>query len=246
MIIIYNLSGLLLGIAGVVVGFFVLALTGSVAPALLALAVVWFVVGFWWRNHEAAPRVKRPFPALFFIPLPFLAIPLALLAVPIFLVEWAERGKPADRRADLFLADERMLDSASATGDAQLSQAVLTALQAITVERAKAEHYHVFTRKTAHAVLVLVKAPNLKKYTNDARKELLEAIAGILRTDEQLKGQRIFIGIKGRFAFGAIRVPPAVVETGSIVDKSKLYDFYNDNQEPAIEPNKAHSPRPRT
>src|ERR1700676_1985976 len=113
MIIIFNLSGLILAGAGIVAGLVVVMVTGWISPGLLTLAVIWFAGGLWWRNQEVSPGVKRPFPALFFIPMPILAVPAACLAVLGFLVaEWGAHAQPADPRVELFRADERMLDSA--------------------------------------------------------------------------------------------------------------------------------------
>ncbi|HEY3964182.1 MAG TPA: hypothetical protein VGM05_06470 [Planctomycetaceae bacterium] len=229
MIIIYNLSGLILAGAGIVTGLFVFMLTGWFSPGLLTLAVIWFAGGLWWRNQELPPGVKRPFPALFFIPLPFLAVPVASVAVLGFLlIEWGMHTQPRDPRAERFRADERMLESAAATGDVQLAQKILTALPSIPVQGKSAGPNHVATRNNGDAILVLVKAPALKSYSDDVRRTLLLQIADILQADEQSKGKRIFIGIKGRLTYGAVQTPPNAVEIGSVVNESKLYDFYDD------------------
>jgi len=234
MIIIYNVSGLLLAGAGIVAGLFAALLSGWLSLGLLTLAVIWFAGGLWWRNQEISRGVKRPFPALFFIPLPFLAVPVAFLAMLLFVaIELGARAQPADRRAELFRADERMLESAVAAGDAQLSQKILTLVQAIPVEGKNTEPCRVTTRKNADAVLVLVKAPALKHYTDDVRRALLRHIADVVRDDEQLKEKQIYIGIKGRLTYGAIQTPPDDVEIASVVPESKLYDFYRDPAAPA-------------
>ena len=233
MIIIYNLSGLILAGAGIVAGLFVALLSGWLSAGLLTLAVIWSAGGFWWRNQELSPGVKRRYPALFFIPLPFLAIPVACLALLLVVVEWGGRAQSADWRAEQFRADERMLDSSMATGDVQLSQTILAALQAIPVEGKNAEPYHVTTRKNGDAVLVLVKVATLKSYNDSARKMLLQKIADTLRADEQLKEKRIFIGVKGRLAYGAVQTPPNVVQLGSVIPESALHDFYDEPAAPA-------------
>ncbi len=119
MIIIYNLSGLILASAGIMAGLVVFMVSGWISPGLLTLAVIWFVGGFWWRNQkDVSPGVKRPFPALYFIPLPFLAVPAAAVAALLLLVvDLGGRAQRADRRAELFRADDQMLDSAAATGE---------------------------------------------------------------------------------------------------------------------------------
>lgn len=236
MIIIYNLSGLLVGVAGVFVGFATLAVTRSLGLGVLALAVVWFVLGLGWRYFKTEPGVRRSFPALFFIPLPFLAVPLAPLAGLIFLIEVIGRSQPPDPRAERFRADEAQLDSSSASGDVALSKALRTGLQEVVVEGAKAESYSVFTRKSPDVVLVLMKVPNLRDYTDNARKQLLQTVVDLLRADDQLKDKKIYIGIKGKISFGATRVPPDVVKVGSVVSTSPLYEFYeNEKSEPEKE-----------
>lgn len=100
MIIIYNLSGLIVAGAGIVAGILVLMVTGWLSAGLLTVSLVWSVAGCWWREQERAPGVKRPYPALFFIPLPFLSIPVAGLAVLSLMVELSGRGQPADRQAE--------------------------------------------------------------------------------------------------------------------------------------------------
>lgn len=105
MIIIYNLSGLLLAVAGVFVGLLVFLVSGWIGPGLLTIALIWFAGGLWWRNQEISPGVKRPFPAVYFIPLPFLAVPVAGLAVLMFVVDVGARLQPANRRAEVNPAD---------------------------------------------------------------------------------------------------------------------------------------------
>jgi hypothetical protein len=139
------------------------------------------------------------------------------------------RNRAPDPRAQQFAASENTLDSARATGDKELSQTILTGLKTVTVAEAKAEQFSVFTQRKDDAVLVLVKAPNLKNFKDKAREQLLQAITTILQLDDDLKDKRIYIGIKGKLSFGAIQVPPAKIETGSILSPSPLYEFYNNN-----------------
>lgn len=234
MIIVYNLSGLVLGAAGIGAGLLVFMVSGWISPGLLTIAVIWFVGGFWWRNQEVSPGVKRRFPAVYLIPLPFLAVPVAGMASLMFLVvDLGGHARPADRRAELFRADERMLDSAAASGDVQLSQTILAALPLIPVKGKDAAPYHVVTRRNGDAVLVLVKAPALKNYEDNVRERLVRQIADTLRADEQLKEKRIFIGIKGRLSYGAIQTPPNTLKIGSVLGEEKLYEFYNDPAVPA-------------
>ena len=126
-----------------------------------------------------------------------------------------------------------MLDSASFTGDVSLSRTVLDALGKITVEEARADNYHVFTKLDDDRVLVLIKSPNLKNFKTPARVQLLRAVESILADEPRTKGKRPYIGVKGQFAFGAIRTPPDQVKTGSVLDDAPLCDFYGPVAEPA-------------
>ncbi len=128
-----------------------------------------------------------------------------------------------------------MLDHVQVTGDVALSQAILHGLTTQIVAEAKPDAYSVFTSQKPDAVLVLLKADNLKTYKDPARKQLLDAIGSILQENMHLGGKKVYIGIKGRFAFGAIRVSPDVEKLGSIVQESPLYDFYGEKKVPVAE-----------
>ena len=136
-------------------------------------------------------------------------------------------------RAARFTSDERMLDSTSFSGDVSLSKSLLDALGKIKVAEASADNYHVFTKLGDGSVLVLIESPNLQNFKMPARVELLHAIELILASQPQTKGRQPFIGVKGRIAFGAIRVPPDQIKTGSVLAETPLYDFYGRLVEPA-------------
>jgi hypothetical protein len=232
MIVIYNLGGLLVGLLGA--GAFFMALVLSITLGLrshlalgaFALAAVWIAGGFLWRNLTAQGRHKGTYPALFFIPLPFAGIAIALLAIPLFAVELWVGGKPPDPRRARFDADEAALRKDEVGGDVALSQAIKDELEDLLVDEAEAEDFRVFTRVGPDAVLVLLQAPKLKKFTDNARRELIQDIMDILDKQERLKGKKVYIGIKGKVAFGAVRVPPDKVEVGEVLSTSGLLDFY--------------------
>ena len=137
-------------------------------------------------------------------------------------------GRPADPRADKFNADEKALGDSPTAGDAKLSELVKTGLQALTIPEAKAERYQVFTRRNGNAVLVLVKVPDLKKYKDTARRQLLDAVVALVEAADEGKSPKVYVGIKGGLVFGAVRTPPNVVDTGRLVSESKLYGFYEE------------------
>ena len=231
MLIIYNLPGLLVGIAGLVCGFAALLMSGSVGAGLCGVAAAWFGLGLWWRRRPVGDstggRARRAWPALFFVPLPFLAAPLAALGVAAAVFQSNRDARPPDPRAEAFRADEARLDEAPATGEADLSRRVLAALRDATVEAAGAEDYSVFTRRRPGAVLVLLKAPNLKTYGDAAREELVEGVAAIVAAE--VVGESgddppgVYVGVKGRSLFGAVRTPTGGVRTGGVVSPKPLH-----------------------
>jgi hypothetical protein len=225
MIIIYNLSGLLLGVAGAAVGVVVAVATGHLSLGLLATALVWLIFG--WRKVDPVTKAKRPYPSVFFIPLAFVAIPLAAVAVPLLVFERVAKSVPRDPRAALLDADEATLRSVKAGGDSALSKSILEGLEGVIEPgAAKVEDYRVFTRVGDDAVLVLVQVPNLKQYQDTAREQLLAMIEGILLAEDRLKDKKVYIGVKGRVAFGAISAPDDLTKTGAAVSERPLYDFY--------------------
>jgi hypothetical protein len=137
-------------------------------------------------------------------------------------------GRPADPRADKFNADEKALGDSPTAGDTKLSELIKAGLQALTIPEAKAERYQVFTRRNGDAVLVLVKVPDLKKYKDTARQQLLEAVVALVEAAEDGKKPRVYVGIKGGLVFGAARTPDGAVSTGRLVSESKLYGFYDE------------------
>ena len=231
MLIIYNLPGLLVGIAGLVCGFAVLLASGSVGAGLCGVAAAWFGLGLWWRRRPVGDpgggRAKRAWPALFFVPLPFLAVPLAALGLAAAVFQSNRDARPPDPRAEAFRADEARLDEAPATGDADLSRRVLAALRDATVEAAGAEDYSAFTRRRPGAVLVLLKAPNLKTYGDAAREELVEGVAEIVAAETPDDPPGVYVGVKGRTLFGAVRTPTGGVRTGRVVPPAPLHAFYD-------------------
>ncbi len=101
-----------------------------------------------------------------------------------------------------------------------------TPLERSTAKQARADDYHVFTKLGDGNVLVLIKSPNLKNLEMPARVALLHTIEAILTSQPQSKGKQQYIGVKGQITFGAIRVPPDQIKTGSVLVESPLYDFY--------------------
>ena len=230
MLIIFNLSGLIVGLIGLGLGLAAFMASGKLALGLVAIAVTWIGLGLWWKFGKPAPPggERRKYPALFFIPLPFLAIPLVPLAFLVGIAEVMVRAMPVDPRAPGLQADEQVLTTTRIGGDSAASEAVMGALDAVAPDG-----YHVLTRIKPDAVLVLVKAPDLKHVEEPGRARMLDALAAALEADPRTRGRRQYLGIKGRFAFGAVRVPPGRTEIAPLANRTPLLAFYGEPTAPA-------------
>ena len=72
-------------------------------------------------------------------------------------------------------------------------------------------------------VLVLVSIENLKKFSDTARHALLDAVEETVRAGSTTRP--VYIGVKGKLLFGAIRTP-RTTRVGSAVDDDLLLDFF--------------------
>lgn len=224
MIIVYNLPGLVLAAGGIVAGVILLVLTGSLGAGVLTIATAWIGVGLWWRH--SGEEGKRPYPSIYFIPLPFAGGPLVFLALALLALQAFGTRAQADTRGVELKADEETLNNNSAGGDEELSQQILDVFQEAAGDPQNKSGIRIFTRIAPHGVLVLVKIPDLKKHPNGDRERLLKSIATLVRKNESLRDQPIYIGIKGKVAYGAIMTPPEKIEVGSVVISTLLYGVY--------------------
>ncbi len=225
MSLIYNRSGIVVLLTSILIGLPVFLLAGRISPGVLAVAASWVGLSFWWRNRPREDGWKPPFPALFFIPMPILAVPLAVLGVLLFF-EGGDVARSSDPRAARLADDVTALKASKFGGDAAVSRYLHDSLLASASENAGVDAFHFFTRIQDDSALVLVTAPNLKRLKEPSRVELLSVIEAILARHPRTSGKRAFIGVRGNVAFGALRVPPDLVKTGSVVDPSPLYAFY--------------------
>ncbi len=224
MIIIFNWSGLLIGFAGCVMGLIVGVLTGSLAVGLLGLSATWIGLGLTWRNSRGKGEPKRPFPSLFFIPLPFLAIVtviLALLAIP---VDLKSKDKVNDPRAQSLGWAESSLRSANASGDVDLSTAVHQVISSKAHSGAIPSSLSVYTDATDSAVLVLVKVGNLKEFSEDARRSLLSTVDTAVKAFSTHQSKQLYVGIKGTALYGAIQTPSQTIT--KTTPNTPLLDYY--------------------
>ena len=77
-----------------------------------------------------------------------------------------------------------------------------------------------------------------------AREQLLNLIEGMLLAEERTAGKKVYIGVKGRVAYGALRAPGDLTRTGAAVSERFLYGFYVTPAAPASGPAPAPSSAP--
>ena len=80
-LVVYNASGIIFLLTSLLIGLPVAAMSGRVWLGLATVALSWIGMGVWWRNRLREDGRKRPFPSLFFVPLPILSVPLLLLSL---------------------------------------------------------------------------------------------------------------------------------------------------------------------
>jgi hypothetical protein len=228
-LLIYNLSGVLIGLAGVIVGAFATSVGGR-PLGLLLLAVVWFALGLWWRNRPTTSGERRAFPALFFIPLPVWAVPIAFIGAYGLLTR--SRTNDRERYRAQLVADLDALHIGPATGDSVLSPAVSLQLRANLPPTAKPEQISVRTRTKQEAVLVLLRVPNLDAYDDEARARLLDLAAGTVSAHPLSRGKQVYVGVTGPLGLSVVRDPLGRTVAADHAADSVLFLFYAETGRP--------------
>ncbi len=246
MIIIYNFSGLLVGLLGAVLGFFVLcglAVVGSpvfLSPGFLAIAAIWCALGRAKPNFETGEM--RPAPAIFFIPLFYWGLVIGVLSLPVAGFEIFVAPQANQMAADQAVNDPRVNQfkdledglSRNRSDDESLSAALI----AMIAKMLPGEPVNVAIKSSESRVLVLMKLKDLKKIKESDRNLLLQGIREVAETLRP--GVQVYAGIKGRLMFGAITVPGQPNLVGSVVEERNLFAFFDapptTSTEPKTEP----------
>lgn len=224
MILIYNLSGLLVGLAGVVLGGAVAVLSGFLSLGLLVLAFVWIAGGIWARNRPVAGGGKRPFPSIFFIPTPFLAVVPLGLAILIGVVEVAGLDRRNDPRAQTLRETETTFRMRSISGDTGLAMAIHKSIAGGNFAGSIPSDVGVHAEFTPTAVLVIVKIDNLTKFSSTGRLAVLETISRTVKESPDHGAKAGYFGVKGRLSYGAVKTPQSTVLKTTTSDA--LLPFY--------------------
>lgn len=219
MFIIYNVPGLLIGLAGIVAGFLALTVSGWLSVGLTVLGTIWLVFGRGKQNVESG--LRSPAPALFFIPLSILAIPILLLAIVAVFGDLQDRRKGLDPRSSQFSQDEKTLNRTKRTGDPDLALTAYDALKKVALD----DRMHVFASSQGQRVLVLAKIPSLKEIDKADRTSLTKAVVEALEAQDSTKDLPLYLGIKGRLTYGVVQTPTGT-QVGSAVSPDPLLDFY--------------------
>lgn len=232
MIIIYNITGLLVGVVGAAIGFlvsFALIAVGSpvwLAPGVLTIAGIWGVFGRAKPNFETGEM--RPAPSIFFVPLFYWGILIGFLSLPLAAIEILARQANNPNVRNQIAQDPRRqqfqdlvegLDR-NKTDDDVLSEMVKTMI----AQALPGQPVNVAIKSSDSSVLVLMKLKNLKKVKDPDRKFLLNNIREL--ATKRRPGVQVYAGIKGEIFFGAISAPGRAEDIGKVVEESPLFAFF--------------------
>lgn len=219
MIIIYNRSGLIVGLAGLGAGVLVALAAQRLSPGLATVAAIWFFAGRRWTRLEAdgVPR----YPSLYFVPLRFASLLVCLLAVSALIFEGGHSQLPPDPIADMRRADENQLRYARISGnDEALAQSVYDSL------RREINDCSVNVHVASHGVLILARVADLQKFDVASRTLLLNLMQKPVEAREDLAARPLYLGLRGKILYGGLRVPLGKTETGSSTGTAELEPFY--------------------
>ena len=253
MLLIYNLSGLLVGLGGLLLGILVFGLTRHLSAALMMIGLFWLIFGRGSKQTpewveapvsagapppsgpaalEIPPRAFRrgPAPSIFFIPLWIWAIPFILLTIPAFIFDRVSAAANKDPRMARFREDESDLRKFSTTG------VLAPALRMYLIDNAEGAELeladsHVLVNTSPDAVLVLIRIQELRELNNSVRQKGLDTTLAFLNEQPASKGKRIFIGLKGGFIYGAIRTPSSL-KIDKTVRSDALLEYYSSEMVP--------------
>jgi len=225
MLVVYNASGAIVAILGVLIGLIAAVATGFLSVGLLAITLFW---GFLGRRGSKAEA-----PAIQYVPLCLWAILPGILAVLVFPRDLDHRQamvNPSEAET-AFRQDEAGLAS-DETDDAEVSEAIRGMLTQFIPE----DEVALRVKSSDDSMLILIQLDNLKRISPGERGALLKFV------DERVHSihpdKQFFIGIKGRLLYGAISTPAGgleVAEAKLSVKETPLLAFYEKTEDPVVE-----------
>lgn len=208
MIVIYNASGALVAIAGVVLGFFAFAITRSLGVGLFVISAAWIGFGLWWWLGGRSKGIKRTAPSVFFIPLPFWAIVPGLLCAPVGFIEFSGRKDKDQNPSEVaFREIDKNLAATPVGGDQKLATTVRDALDQAKFEDKTLANLCVHAATCDSAVLVLVQISNMNDLHEDGKSSLLQTIDTAVKADPAHASKSIYVGVKGPMNYQAVQTP---------------------------------------
>jgi len=148
------------------------------------------------------------------------------LAVPLGLVVGIGAalgpGLGSSPYAEQISHDERELDRNVFSGEVEFAENLRAMLQVVAVKEAKMERAHIRAVVNGDRVLVLIKLDQLRKFSGNARRDLLEFVSGMASSAYPEK--KIYIGMKN-FLYGATLSPEFGYQTGTRTERD-LDGFY--------------------
>lgn len=208
MLIIYNLSGFLVTLAGLVLGVVATCTTGLMSVGVFVASAVWIGGGLWWRSMKRADGTKWAWPAVFFVPMPIWGAVLLVLGGALSVgMDFASSRRSKDPRHAMFQVDENAARGQMIAGDDATARAVYEVVTGTRYSGAFAQDVKVYASVKPEGVLTIVQISNLKLFSETARSEALDAIDGALAKLPALEGKKRYIGIKGKLIFGAVKTP---------------------------------------
>jgi hypothetical protein len=224
MIIIHNAKGGLVAIAGLALAVVMTLVTAKLWLGLAFASAIWIYYG--WPTKDEETQKWEFYPHVFFIPLPLFGVIALLIAVFAFLAV-PRLDEPRSPLAAVLDNDEKVLANVPVGGNEVLSAAVRTALRMMPEELVRTDGVAVFSRSNVEGkVLVLVKVPLLKEAKDPARIAILSTVEKAVMETAGVPADRLYVGVKGKFLYGAIRTPTSGHLVGGAVDDDKLLPFY--------------------
>ncbi|MFO0915876.1 MAG: hypothetical protein U0795_23155 [Pirellulales bacterium] len=231
MIIICNFMGAVFGLLGLSVGFVVFGLTRSLTAGLVTLSGIWC----WFGRTKANPETEEmsPAPSIFFIPLFYWGMLLALAIVPAIALDISMFANPEKYSASDPLRSQFNLDEAGLKTNESDNPELSADLILFISKAMPGEPVNVRIKSSKDAILVLVKLADLRKIPKEGRQVLLDAISELAQRHRP--GVKVYAGIKGKIAYGAISTPGQPAQIGSTIVERPLWCFYESTQ-PSTEP----------
>lgn len=224
--IIYNVKGLLVGIAAVVVVFACIhfELSGGISFLITGAVAMYLSIKLSEKGTGYAGM-----PSLFLIPthayafLILAAGGIAFAGDPSFFDKEAD-----DKRVQLLERDLAVVDSVSLSGVDSVAHNIQGYVTLSLIRQLKPGNicYRVLESDDKKRVLVLVMFPLLDDLSKEARKDFAELVNEYVQSHSFFEGREVYLGIKDKSELKATRTPKQKHD-GFLAVNSDLLPFYH-------------------